>query len=116
MLDAQYSLFGLDFTGWTVFGFLFQGCFMARFLVQWIASEKAKKSVIPDAFWFFSIVGASGLLTYAVVHVKDPVFAVGQSTGLFIYFRNLVLIRRTKQKEALKRASEVNSGEKPGAE
>jgi lipid-A-disaccharide synthase-like uncharacterized protein len=116
MLDAQYTLFGLDFKGWTVFGFIFQGCFMARFLVQWIASERAKRSVIPVAFWFFSIVGAAGLLTYAVVHVKDPVFAVGQSTGLFIYFRNLVLIRRNRQEEILRKAAEAeSSGENPEA-
>ena len=72
---------------------------MARFLVQWIASERAKRSVIPMAFWFFSIVGASGLFTYALIR-KDPVFAVGQGTGLFIYFRNIVLIRRTRNEEA----------------
>jgi lipid-A-disaccharide synthase-like uncharacterized protein len=87
-------------TQWTIFGLAFQSCFMARFLVQWIASEKAKKSVIPISFWFLSIIGASGLLTYAVVHLKDPVFAIGQTTGFFIYFRNLFLIRKAGQEEA----------------
>jgi lipid-A-disaccharide synthase-like uncharacterized protein len=101
---------------WTIFGFLFQGCFMARFLVQWIASERAKKSVIPIAFWFFSIIGAAGLLTYAIVHVKDPVFAVGQSTGMFIYVRNLVLIRRNRNEEALRKTAEAETAEAESSE
>lgn len=114
MLEAQYTLFGLQFSGWTVFGFVFQACFMGRFLVQWIASERAKRSVIPNAFWFFSIAGASGLLTYAIVHLKDPVFAVGQSTGLFIYFRNIVLIRRTQREDQLKAAEEAAAAKSAG--
>ncbi|MFA5506289.1 MAG: lipid-A-disaccharide synthase N-terminal domain-containing protein [Vulcanimicrobiota bacterium] len=108
MLEAQYALFGMEFSGWTVFGFLFQACFMARFWVQWIASEKAKRSVIPNAFWVFSIVGSTGLLVYAVVHVKDPVFAVGQGMGLFIYFRNIVLIRRSREHDELKASAQEN--------
>lgn len=100
MNQTLFQIFGMDVQGWTIFGFVFQACFMARFLVQWIASERAKRSVIPVAFWFFSIVGASGLLTYALVHLKDPVFAFGQGTGLFIYFRNLVLINRAKTEDA----------------
>ena len=84
---------------WKIFGLTFQACFMGRFLVQWLASEKAGKSVVPNAFWYLSLVGASGLLTYAVVHLKDPVFALGQTTGFFIYIRNLVLIRKSRQEE-----------------
>ncbi|MCA9780181.1 MAG: lipid-A-disaccharide synthase N-terminal domain-containing protein [Candidatus Eremiobacteraeota bacterium] len=110
MLAAEYTLFGLKFSGWTVFGFIFQACFMARFWVQWIASERAKRSVIPTAFWFFSIIGASGLLTYAIVHLKDPVFAFGQSTGLFIYFRNIVLIRRSQKEDQLKAEEAAAAG------
>ena len=72
--------------------------FTARFLVQWIASEKAKKSIIPELFWYFSIAGGTMLFLYAV-HRKDPVFIIGQGFGLLIYVRNLYLIR----KKALKK-------------
>lgn len=90
---------------WKIFGLTFQACFMGRFLVQWIASEKAGKSVVPHAFWYLSLVGASGLLTYAIVHLKDPVFAIGQSTGFFIYIRNLWLIRKSRLKEEAEAAT-----------
>lgn len=67
--------------------------FSARFVVQWLKSEKEKKSVIPTAFWYFSISGGIVLLTYAL-HKQDPVFILGQALGLFIYLRNLQLIRK----------------------
>jgi lipid-A-disaccharide synthase-like uncharacterized protein len=67
-----------------------------RFFVQWLASEKAKKRTIPVAFWYFSVIGGIILLAYAI-HQKDPVFILGQATGLLIYFRNLWLIRNTGQ-------------------
>lgn len=97
-------------THWYIFGFVFQGCFMARFIVQWIASEKAKKSVVPTSFWLLSIVGAVGLLTYAI-HRKEPVFAFGQSTGLFIYFRNLVLISKARKHEKAPTVAEMTASE-----
>jgi lipid-A-disaccharide synthase-like uncharacterized protein len=84
---------------WLVFGFLFQSCFALRFLVQWLASERAGRSVIPVAFWYFSIAGAMGLLTYAIVR-RDPVFIVGQSLGTVIYVRNLILIHRERRRAA----------------
>jgi lipid-A-disaccharide synthase-like uncharacterized protein len=71
-------------------GFLGQAFFFSRFLVQWLASEKAKRSVIPMAFWYLSLAGGSILLIYAI-HVGDPVFILGQSTGAFIYLRNVYL-------------------------
>ena len=80
---------------WLVVGFLAQGLFSARFLVQWIASEVKKRSVMPLAFWFLSLGGGLLLLTYAV-HRRDPVFILGQSVGLIVYARNLVLIRRER--------------------
>lgn len=80
---------------WLVVGFLAQGLFCARFLVQWIASELKKRSVMPLAFWFLSLGGGLLLLTYAV-HRRDPVFILGQSVGLIVYTRNLVLIRRER--------------------
>ncbi len=76
---------------WLAVGFLGQALFSARFLVQWLKSEKEKKSVFPIAFWYFSIAGGVTLLSYAI-HKQDPVFIVGQATGLFIYLRNLYFI------------------------
>jgi lipid-A-disaccharide synthase-like uncharacterized protein len=84
--------------GWIVIGFMGQTMFFMRFLIQWIASEKARKSIIPTAFWYFSIAGSLILLVYAV-HRRDPVFIVGQSTGSFIYLRNLYLIKMNKESE-----------------
>ncbi len=78
---------------WVVIGFLGQALFSARFLVQWLASEKAKRSVVPHAFWFLSLAGGTTLLAYALYR-RDPVFIAGQGAGLFIYARNLALIRR----------------------
>lgn len=80
---------------WVALGLVAQGIFFARFLVQWLASERQKQSVIPEAFWYLSLFGSALLLVYAI-HVKDPVFIVGQSTGSVIYIRNLVLIGRAK--------------------
>lgn len=88
-------------TQWKIFGLTFQALFMGRFLVQWLASEKAKRSVIPQAFWYLSLAGSSGLLLYAVAHLHDPVFAIGQGTGFVIYIRNLVLIEKTRKEEAI---------------
>ncbi len=83
---------------WLVVVFVVQIMFGMRFFVQWIASEKAKKSVIPIAFWYLSICGSLILLVYAV-HRRDPVFILGQSTGSFIYLRNLYLIKNEKENE-----------------
>ncbi|QEM80369.1 lipid-A-disaccharide synthase N-terminal domain-containing protein [Halomonas binhaiensis] len=82
-------------TVWMIIGFAGQALFSARFLVQWIASEKAKRSVVPTAFWFLSLAGGVTLFAYAL-HRRDPVFILGQGTGLLIYLRNLVLLRRHK--------------------
>lgn len=85
-------------TWWIVIGFAGQALFTMRFLVQWIASEKVKKSVIPVSFWYFSILGSLVLLLYAI-HKQDPVFILGQSMGFIIYFRNLAFIARSKHLE-----------------
>ncbi len=84
---------------WILVGFFGQFFFMMRFIVQWIASEKAKKSVIPDLFWLFSIGGGAVLLIYALYR-GDPVFIFGQALGLFIYFRNLYFVLRDRKKGA----------------
>ena len=78
---------------WLCVGFLGQAMFSGRFLVQWLASERAKRSVVPVAFWFFSLAGGVTLLAYAIYR-QDPVFIAGQGAGLLIYTRNLMLIRR----------------------
>ncbi|MCI0549239.1 MAG: lipid-A-disaccharide synthase N-terminal domain-containing protein [Candidatus Rokubacteria bacterium] len=78
---------------WLGIGFLGQALFSSRFLVQWIASERRKQSVVPVSFWFLSIGGGLSLFLYAV-HRLDPVFMLGQGAGLFVYTRNLFLIRR----------------------
>lgn len=81
---------------WLGVGFSAQGFFSARFLVQWLLSEKARRSLMPIHFWYFSVFGAVLLLAYAV-HQRDPVISAGQVIGLAIYLRNLQLIRHEKQ-------------------
>jgi lipid-A-disaccharide synthase-like uncharacterized protein len=76
---------------WVMIGLTGQLLFTARFLVQWLASERERRSVIPIAFWYFSLAGGLVLLTYALWR-RDPVFILGQSMGLVIYTRNLWLI------------------------
>ena len=91
-----HDVFVVQFDGWVVLGFVAQAFFTMRFVVQWIASERARQSVIPVAFWFFSIGGGVLLLTYALYR-RDPVFIAGQGLGLFIYARNLWLIANERR-------------------
>jgi lipid-A-disaccharide synthase-like uncharacterized protein len=91
-----HEVFVLQFDAWVAIGFLAQALFSARFLVQWIASERAGRSVLPVAFWFFSIGGGALLLIYALYR-KDPVFIAGQALGLLIYARNVHLVFREKR-------------------
>jgi lipid-A-disaccharide synthase-like uncharacterized protein len=92
-LTWLHEVFILELDLWVMLGFLAQLMFSMRFLVQWIASERARRSVIPIAFWFFSVGGGAMLFIYAI-HRKDPVFIVGQGAGLIIYFRNIYFILR----------------------
>lgn len=78
-----------------VIGFVGQGLFASRFIFQWIYSEKKGESSIPIIFWYLSIFGGMGLLTYAIFR-KDPVIIIGQLSGIFIYLRNLYLIYKIK--------------------
>ena len=80
-------------TIWLAIGFLGQALFSARFIVQWLVSEARRESIIPIAFWYFSLAGGATLLAYAIWR-QDPVFIVGQGFGLLVYGRNLMLIRR----------------------
>jgi lipid-A-disaccharide synthase-like uncharacterized protein len=78
---------------WLGIGFLGQSLFFMRFFVQWIVSERRRKSIVPNAFWYFSIMGGVTLLAYAI-YQRDIVFIVGQASGLLIYARNLMLTRQ----------------------
>lgn len=96
--DWLHHVFVEQFDVWILLGFVAQAMFTMRFVVQWIASERAKKSVVPAAFWTFSILGGGLLLVYAIYR-KDPVFIAGQAAGLFIYFRNAwFILHERKQK------------------
>jgi len=80
-------------TIWIAIGFLGQGLFFGRWVIQWIASERTAKSQVPISFWYMSLIGGLITLAYAIYR-KDPVFIAGQSVGAIVYLRNLVLIRR----------------------
>lgn len=92
-------------TVWLIIGFSGQAFFTSRFVVQWYASERLKKSVVPTAFWYLSLLGGTILLAYALIR-RDPVFVLGQLTGIFIYLRNLHFIRgETRQAKTCPRIS-----------
>lgn len=84
-------------TLWIIIGFVGQALFSTRFILQWLYSEKHKRSMIPVAFWYFSIAGGTVLLLYAI-HRHDPVFIAGQAGGLVIYVRNLYLIHAERKR------------------
>jgi len=97
--DWLHDVFVAQFDGWIVLGFVAQALFTMRFVVQWLASEREKRSVVPIAFWFFSLGGGTLLLVYAIQR-QDPVFIAGQAMGLFIYVRNLKLIFNERRRLA----------------
>jgi len=82
---------------WIIIGFIGQALFSMRFIVQWIASERLRRSIIPRAFWYFSLAGGVTLLAYAI-HKQDPVFIAGQGLGLVVYLRNLYLLQTGRHK------------------
>jgi lipid-A-disaccharide synthase-like uncharacterized protein len=91
LINYLHDVFVVKFDAWVLLGFVAQAFFTMRFVVQWIASERARASVIPVAFWFFSIGGGALLLVYALYR-RDPVFIAGQALGLVVYLRNLYFI------------------------
>ena len=95
MLDHLVEWLSSHLSLLTLFGLLGQGLFMMRFVAQWAHSEKAKRSVVPEIFWYFSLGGGLVLLVYAILR-NDPVFIIGQLTGLFIYMRNIIFIWRDR--------------------
>src|ERR1044072_7385567 len=94
-----HEVFVMQFDGWVALGFVAQALCSMRFLVQWIASERAGRSIIPTAFWLFSIGGGFLLFPYSLYR-RDPVFIAGQGLGLFIYLRNLYFVLREKRQAA----------------
>jgi lipid-A-disaccharide synthase-like uncharacterized protein len=96
-----YDVFIAKFDLWLALGIFGQLLFAMRFIVQWLVSEKEGRSVIPIAFWFFSIGGGAITLVYGLYR-REPVIILGQSLSLFIYARNLMLIGREKRAQALK--------------
>jgi lipid-A-disaccharide synthase-like uncharacterized protein len=84
---------------WLTLGFIGQGLFGVRIIIQWLYSEKHRKSVIPMAFWWFSVTGGICMLIYAI-HIKDPVFIISQALGLLVYMRNIYLIHHERKPKA----------------
>ncbi len=84
----------MNWNVWLIIGLVGQATFFMRFMIQWIVSEKKGESTIPVAFWYLSLTGGLILFCYAI-HKRDPVFIMGQSSGILIYVRNLILVRRS---------------------
>jgi len=93
MLTEWWAKFYANLDLWGLFGVIFQLAFMARFLVQWIASEQSGQSVIPISFWYLSLIGSTGVLIYGIGR-GEPVIILGQVFGTIVYVRNLMLIYR----------------------
>jgi lipid-A-disaccharide synthase-like uncharacterized protein len=91
-----HDVFVTRLDAWVLLGFIAQAFFTARFVVQWIASERAGKSVVPLTFWLLSIGGGVLLLAYALYR-RDPVFIAGQGFGVFVYLRNLFFVMRERR-------------------
>ncbi|OOP57333.1 MAG: lipid A biosynthesis protein [Candidatus Brocadia carolinensis] len=92
---------------WVTFGFVGQLLFGSRFFIQWIVSEKRGESIIPELFWYFSMAGSVLLFSYAI-HKRDPVFIMGQCSGIFIYTRNIMLIFKKKRLLTTATGCEIN--------
>ena len=98
---------------WLAIGFLGQGIFFMRWVVQWLASERSAESRVPIGFWYLSMVGGLITLAYAIYR-KDPVFIAGQSIGTFVYIRNLMLIQ--KQSASIEAGQKPNSSDTPAGD
>jgi lipid-A-disaccharide synthase-like uncharacterized protein len=99
--DYLQNVFLMQLNLWLLIGYAGQALFSMRFLVQWVASERVGRSVIPLAFWFFSIGGGVLLLVYAL-YIRDPVFIIGQGMGLMVYSRNLYFVFRERKGRTVK--------------
>ena len=111
MTDAIFNFLSIDSWvefWWVVLGLTAQLAFSMRFIVQWIASERAGRSYVPVAFWYLSILGGTMLLSYAIYR-QDVVFILGQSMGVIVYSRNLMLIRRARRADRLAAAEAADA-------
>ena len=95
MSDYLYDVFVAKFDFWLAFGLVAQLLFTARFLVQWISSERAGQSVVPMAFWFFSMGGGAMTLIYGIAK-REPIIILGQALATIIYIRNIMLIIKNR--------------------
>ncbi len=98
--DYLQNVFVMRLNWWVLLGYAGQSLFAMRFVVQWVASERVGRSVMPVAFWFFSMGGGLLLLFYAL-YIRDPVFIIGQGLGLFVYLRNLHFVFRERKAVAV---------------
>lgn len=98
LADWLQEVFFSGWNSWAILGLIGQLCFTMRFVVQWLASEFAKKSVVPFAFWVFSLIGGGLLLLYSI-YLKNPVFILGNSIGFCVYARNIWLIRNESKRK-----------------
>lgn len=96
LVDYLYDVFVARFDFWLAFGIVAQLLFTARFIVQWLASEKAGKSVMPMAFWFLSMAGGTMTLLYGIVR-REPIIIMGQALAVGIYVRNVILILKERR-------------------
>jgi lipid-A-disaccharide synthase-like uncharacterized protein len=94
--DYLWDVFVARFDFWLAFGIVAQLLFTARFIVQWIASEKAGRSVMPMAFWVFSITGGMMTLVYGLVK-REPIIILGQALAVGIYVRNIMFVIRERR-------------------
>lgn len=107
--DYLHEVFAVPIDGWLLLGFVAQLMFTGRFVIQWLASERAGRSVVPFAFWSFSIGGGALLLVYALYR-KDPVFIAGQALSLFIYLRNVQFVLRERERERAREGQRERAG------
>jgi lipid-A-disaccharide synthase-like uncharacterized protein len=106
--QAERSIMTTTETIWLAIGFLGQGLFFGRWVIQWITSERKAESQVPIIFWYMSLIGGLITLAYAIYR-KDPVFIAGQSVGAVVYIRNLILISRASQAKHLSSLSPPKS-------
>lgn len=110
--DYLYDVFVAKFDFWLAFGLIAQLLFTARFLVQWISSERAGKSVVPMAFWFFSMGGGLMTLVYGIAK-REPVIILGQAMATIIYVRNIMLIIKSHARGSGEPAELIGCGGPP---
>ncbi|KAA3519371.1 lipid A biosynthesis protein [Agrobacterium vitis] len=95
-LLAYFKIHDTNDLIWLALGVIAQLMFSLRFIIQWLVSEKQKRSVIPAAFWWFSVIGGIMLLAYGI-HRGEPIIMLGQGLGIIVYIRNLMLLHQGRK-------------------